>query len=67
MANSLILAGGQRGRRLAGLGAVVEGAGGGEAKGADFDRPLGDGGHGGDVGLGRRLAVGAALAHHMHP
>ena len=44
-------------------GAVIERARGGEAQGPGLDRALGDRGHGGDVGLGGRLAVRAALAH----
>ena len=53
------------GRQLALAGAVVQRAAGGEAEGAGLDGLAGQLGHRRDVLRRRRLAVGAALAHHV--
>ena len=66
-AHQFVFARGERRSRLTVAGAVVECAGGGKAHGPDLGRAAGDGGHGGDVGWSCGLAIGAALAHHIHP
>jgi hypothetical protein len=65
-ADQLVLGRRQGRGRLAVAGAVVQRARGGKAERAGLCRAPRDGGHGGDVGRCRGLAVRAPLAHHMH-
>ena len=65
-AEELFLAGGQRADLLAGAGAVVDRAGGGEADRPGQERLVGEAAHLGDlVGGGVGLVVGAPLPHHV--
>ncbi len=65
-AEQFFFGGGERGRRFAVAGAVVQRARGGEAERTRFNRAAGDAAHGGNLFAGGRFAVGATLAHDVH-